>query len=136
VLFHDPAEAAIEPLGRVLADPDARVRRGAAAALGEMGRLTEEAAQAARGRAAAQLLGRLDDGEAAVRVAVSDSLARLGDDRAVLPLLSKIQDGEVEVRVAVVRALGVLGDLRASSALLVAARDRDPQVMSQAVRAL
>lgn len=135
LLHRDPAAEAIEPLGRALADPDARVRRGAAAALGAMGRVAHEPMEA-RSRAAAQLLGRLDDPETEVRVAVVDSLARLGDAKAVLPLISKLQDGEANVRIAVARALGVLGDARASSALLMVARDRDVQVTGQAVRAL
>lgn len=135
VLLLAPAAEAIEPLGRALADPDARVRRGAAAALGAMDRVAHEPAEV-RGRAAVQLLGRLDDSETQVRVAVVDSLARLGDVRAVLPLISKLQDGEANVRVAVARALGVLGDARATSALLMVARDRDVQVTAQAVRAL
>lgn len=138
VLFHDPDESAIAPLGRVLADADPRVRRGAAVALGEMGRIAARPGQSndVGGSAAAQLLGRLDDPDTAVRVAVIDSLARLGDRRAVLPLVSKIQDNEVEVRIAVVRALGVVGDPRASSAVLLAARDRDAEVRVQAARAL
>lgn len=137
LLALDPVEEAVQPLGRVLSDADARVRRGAAAALGEMGRLElAGGAEGVAGRAVAQLLGRLDDGDAEVRVTVIDSLARLGDGRAVLPLVSKIQDDEAEVRGAIVRALGVLGDPRAASALLLAARDREPAVVTQAVRAL
>jgi HEAT repeat protein len=137
LLALDPVEDAVLPLGRVLADADVRVRRGAAAALGDIGQLElAGGAKGVGGRAAAQLLGRLDDADAEVRVTVVDSLARLGDARAVLPLVSKIQDDEAEVRVAIVRALGVLGDPRAGSALLLAARDREPAVVAQAVRAL
>lgn len=137
LLILDPVPEAVAPLGRVLADPDPRVRKGAALALGEMGRLPSGASgEGLQGRAAAQLLGRLDDPQSDVRIAVIDSLARLGDARAVLPLVAKTQDSEPEVRVAVVRALGVLGDARASGALLLAARDRDPMVVSQAVQAL
>lgn len=138
VLTHDPVESAIGPLGRVLADADPRVRRGAAAALGEMGRARAQTrtVDEVRADAAAQLLGRLDDADPAVRGAVIDSLARLGDRRAVLPLVAKLQDTEVEVRIAVVRALGVVGDPRASGAVLIAARDREGAVRVQAARAL
>lgn len=94
-----PPEA-VTRLVESLADPDARVRSIAAAALGESG----------DGRAVEPLVGRLQDDAWSVRAAAASALGALGDARAV-PALEAAAD-DVDLAVAR-RAEAALQQLRA-----------------------
>jgi HEAT repeat protein len=113
-------------LSRALGDPDARVRRAVAHALGV----------SSRPEATAALLARLDDSDPDVAVAVIEALERLGDKKSVVPLISRLSDNRSKLRRAVVVALGTLGSSASVSALTLALRDSDKQVRLAAVSAL
>jgi HEAT repeat protein len=135
-----PNPRTVAPLSRTLGDADAEVRVAAADALGHQASDGTSPASPGRGRnlddAVPPLLGRLDDPAPAVRIAIVNALARLGDPRAVVPLVGKVQDSAADVRQAVARALGDLGDPRASPALVLVLRDQNNDVRRDALTAL
>src|SRR5687768_15019327 len=79
------AESVIDALTGALKDPDAGVRREAAAALGH---------RASR-RAVPALIGALKDDDAQVRVRVISALGEIGDPTAVEALIGVLRDANV-----------------------------------------
>lgn len=123
--FPDRGES-IARLARALGDPDARVRRAVAHALGAS---TDPEATPA-------LLARLDDSDPDVAMSIVAALERLGDPRSAVPLISKLSDNRAKLRRAVVVALGTLGGSASVSALTLALRDSDAAVRLGAVTSL
>ena len=119
-------EAVIDALTGALKDPDAGVRREAAAALGN---------RSSR-RAVPALLAALKDTDVQVRVRVISALGEIGDPAAVEALIGILHDANVDVRRRAVRALGEIGDARAVPALTGAMKDEDAMVRRYAVRAI
>ncbi len=94
-------------------DESARLRCGAAQALGKIG----------DNRAIIPLMSILNNREEnyRLRLAVAESLGRLGDEYAVNPLIDILSDEReksVYLKESAVKALGMLGDIRAISPLI------------------
>jgi twitching motility protein PilT len=96
--FEDPR--VVEPVCKLLTDPDWWLRITACDALGELG---DE-------RAVPPLIKALQDEEA--RWAAIDALARIGSTKALKPLSSLLRDKRPEVRLEVVQALSRFDDER------------------------
>jgi twitching motility protein PilT len=96
--FHDPR--VVEPVCRLLKDPDWWLRITACDALGELG---DE-------RAVPALVEALKDEEA--RWAAIDALARVGSTKALKPLSALLRDKRPEVRLEVVQAMSRFTDER------------------------
>lgn len=153
---------AIGALGRIwnlphvvrLSDKDAKVRRSAAIALGQLGdergiepllTTLRDQDETVRRRATSALgriwnlpqLVRLGDDEAEVRQSVITVLEQLRDTRAVEPLIAALRrDSSAAVRVAAAKALGHLDDERAVPPLIEALDDDDRDVQRGASEAL
>ena len=140
-----------------LEDPEAKVRRAAADALGKI----------RDSRAVEGLLGRLEDSDGWVRGTAARALGEIGDPRAVERLLAllghfeawvhwhatlglkrigapgvvtgllvRLEDPESEVRLATANALGEIGDPQAVEGLLTRLEDSDSDVRRAAAGAL
>lgn len=112
-----------------LRDPDWRVRRQAAEALGAVGDTLglEPLMETLADR----------DGDWSVRAAAARSLGKLGDPRAVATLIAVLNDMNAHVRHMAVIALGRIGTMEAREALAVAVRsDSDGATRFSAARAL
>ncbi|MGQ9908138.1 MAG: HEAT repeat domain-containing protein, partial [Candidatus Flexifilum sp.] len=139
-----------------LSDANARMRRAAAEALGELGDV----------RAVAPLIDRLKDRDSDVRRAADEALVQIGaasvaplieclkdevwnvkraaaqalgklkDRRAVAPLIECLKDGDWEVRRAAAWALVQLGDVRAVAPLIACLEDQEDWVRGAAAEAL
>ena len=111
-----------------LHDPDPRVRRVSAHALGDID--SAEAAQALE-------TGLLDD-DAGVRTTSIASLVRHADGTAVPAIVDRATDPDATVRLAAIEAIDVLGagDRAATGAIEGALRDADPAVRAGAASAL
>jgi HEAT repeat protein len=102
-----------EPLDFAKTDESARLRAGAAQALGKIG----------DSRAIIPLMSILNnrDENYRLRLAVAESLGRLGDEYAVNPLLDIVSDDREKslyLKESAVKALGMLGDIRAIEPLI------------------
>jgi HEAT repeat protein len=118
----DVRQAAVEVLGEYgsirpvdlllarLSDGSIFVRRGAARALGRLGKHDI--------RIVERLLFHLHDSDSGVRQHAAEALGSLGDRRAVTSLVASLQDSDGNVRREVAKALGRLGDARALEPLL------------------
>jgi cyclophilin family peptidyl-prolyl cis-trans isomerase/HEAT repeat protein len=116
-LLRDPssssggAGAAATPLsadlGRLLTDPEARVRRRAALAVGRVG-LRE---------GAPLLIALLNDSDPEVRQMAAFALGLIGDRIARDPLVTALGDPSLLVQGSAARALGLLGDPAAAQAI-------------------
>jgi twitching motility protein PilT len=109
--FHDPR--VVQPVCKLLDDPDWWLRITACDALGELG---DE-------RALPPLIKALQDDEA--RWAAIDALARIGSTRALGPLSKLLRDDRAEVRMEVVAAFGRFDDERILP-MLEALEHKDP----------
>ena len=94
-------------LVRLLADPEGRVRRRAALAIGRVG-LKD---------GVPPLVERLADPEGEVRQMVAFALGLLGDRSAAEPLRTRLEDPDPLVRGRAAEALGLIGDGEAASAI-------------------
>jgi HEAT repeat protein/cyclophilin family peptidyl-prolyl cis-trans isomerase len=94
-------------LVRLLADPEGRVRRRAALAIGRVG-LKD---------GVPPLVERLADPEPEVRQMVAFALGLLGDRSAVEPLRARLSDPDVLVRGRAAEALGLIGGPAAAAAI-------------------
>ena len=92
---------------RLLADEDARVRRGAALAIGRVG-LPD---------GVAPLVGVLNDADPEVRQMAAFALGLLGDKSARDPLVAALADTSPLVQGSAAEALGLLGDAAAADAV-------------------
>lgn len=90
----------------LLGDPDARVRRRAALAIGRVGLPA----------GVAPLVARLQDPDAEVRAMVAFALGLVGDAAAVDPLVTALGDPNPLVKGRAAHALGLIGPERASRA--------------------
>jgi len=95
-----PNHELIASLTKLLADPDANVRAGAAQSLGKMGATASEAVPA--------LIRGLGDKESSVRNKVAVSLSRMGS-RAVTALSEALQDESINIRLAAAQTLALCG---------------------------
>jgi HEAT repeat protein len=117
---------------KVLADPDAEVRRQVATSLGRLGKASDEVVEA--------LLKALADPDAYVRRQVASGLGQLGkaSDEVVEALLKALADPDAEVPWQATTSLGRLG--KASDEiveiLLKALADPDVEVRRQATTSL
>ncbi len=118
--------AAVTPLMRLLSDTHPKVQANAARSLGAIG----------SPRATIALASMLADPvtRIPVRLAITESLGRLGDPNGVPILLQATGESEATIRQAAVVALGQLKDVRAVSAL--ALLTREPTLRESAIRAL
>jgi HEAT repeat protein len=161
-LLRGYGEPAVEPLCRVLKDPDNNVRKAAAESLGHIGdaRAVEPLVGALRAiddgvrKAAAEALGKIGDARAvpslldalnndwhaALRLAAAQALGELKDARAVPPLIERLKDKDAEVRKSAAEALGKIQDPQtvseATAALCVALSDKSSRVRLAAAEAL
>ena len=87
-------------LTTLITDPEPRIRRRAALAIGRVG----------LGEGAAPLLPLLTDPDGEVRQMAAFALGLLGDKSAVAALTAALQDGEPRVRGRAAEALGLIGD--------------------------
>jgi cyclophilin family peptidyl-prolyl cis-trans isomerase/HEAT repeat protein len=92
-------------LVRLVADPEPRIRRRAALAIGRV-HLSE-------GRTA--LESTLADSDPEVRAMAAFALGLIGDKAAVSPLTTALQDADVRVRGRAAEALGLIGDPSAAA---------------------
>ncbi|MGQ9632427.1 MAG: MFS transporter [bacterium] len=91
---------AVDALVRALDDPDPRVRREAALALGEM-----------KDRSAVDaLIEKLDSPEADIETEAALALGKLRDPRSVEHLLKKLEGKDAELKLRSIDALGEIGD--------------------------
>jgi HEAT repeat protein len=127
-----PTTEAVDALGNLLDDPDARVRQLAALSLGRIGlpaairqldeTVRNKQADLASRAAAVRVLGRANDttdfdtiayasssAEPALRAAAADALAERGGAEAADRLLPMLDDAAPDVVAAAARALGALG---------------------------
>jgi cyclophilin family peptidyl-prolyl cis-trans isomerase/HEAT repeat protein len=95
-----PAPVVMPDLSRLIADPEARIRRRAALAIGRVG-LSE---------GLASLQTALTDPDPEVREMAAFALGLLGDKAAVTPLTAALQDAEVPVKGRAAEALGLIGE--------------------------
>ena len=118
---------ALEPLIQVLknGDRDWHVVRGAAEALGEIGKPVFE-----------PLMQALKDEDPIVRTGVAVALGRIGDARAVEPLIQALKDDWGGVRFEAAEALGKIGDARAEEPLTQVLSDEDRRIREAAKKAL
>ncbi len=141
------------------ADPDARVRRWAIAALGEqtvtaavpvlLARLRDPGEAVDVRKEAAQALGQFEpdlvvgsliEGLASepvsdVRIAIIQSLSHLGDVRAVPALLKQLET-DSDSRSAIIRALGVLSEADAIPPLMALLEGGGPALRGQVLEAI
>jgi HEAT repeat protein/cyclophilin family peptidyl-prolyl cis-trans isomerase len=112
-----PPPAPRPDLLHLLTDPDARIRRRAALAVGRVG--LEEGVE--------PLVSLLSDGEPEVRQMAAFALGLLGDRRAVTPLVAALKDSSRLVQSSAAQALGLIGDRSAAGpiAAVVAGLARD-----------
>jgi HEAT repeat protein len=117
-----------EPLIRMLADQESKVRAAAAQALGQWGDQ----------RAVEPLLAVIQDTDVGVRRAVVAALRYPKDERALEPLLNAFfTDDDMEVRAYAAEALGRhQQDSRAVNALIESLRDEQSSVRQQAAELL
>jgi len=92
---------------RLLSDPDARIRRRAALAVGHVG----------SGDGVAPLQALLADNEPEVRQMAAFALGLIGDGRAKDRLVAALGDGSPLVEASAAEALGLLGDASAAPAI-------------------
>lgn len=123
------AREAAPALGKLLRDPIAEVRSGAAKALAQIGKPAVE-----------ELIAALKDRDAAVRIRAAQALAQAGpDDKEAVPaLIAALADKQTEVRAAVVDALGEMGaeGKEAAPRLMRLFHDPSPRVRERIPRAL
>jgi HEAT repeat protein len=105
---------------------DARRRRTAAVALGELGDC----------RAVEPLIQVLHDDDWDLGRAAAEALGRLGDHRAVGPLVTALGSPELNVRRYAAEALGRIGDADAVEPLVGALKDDDEILRTEAAEAL
>ncbi|MFH0796385.1 MAG: HEAT repeat domain-containing protein [Candidatus Omnitrophota bacterium] len=105
---------------------DARIRSGAASALGKF----------KEPKAVTSLIERLADEDDAVREAAAIALGAIGDPQAVGPLINILQTPNYRVRQMVINALGAIGDPQAVVPLLDFLKDKNPLIRNAAAMAL
>jgi HEAT repeat protein len=149
--------AALKPLAAVLRSSDARERRAAVEALGQIAnpsvvpllKAALQDAESAVRRAGLEALvragdpsaveavtGKLTDSDPQVRAAAIVALVGLNGSQAVEPLVASLQDPSWEVRSASAAALGKLRDRQAVKPLQAVLRDEDEDVRRAAAEAL
>jgi len=110
-ILRDPSPAAASApaadLGRLLTDPEARVRRRAALAVGRVG--VREGVPL--------LVAVLNDADPEVRQMAAFALGLLGDRIARDPLITALGDQSLLVQGSAARALGLIGDPAAAQAI-------------------
>jgi HEAT repeat protein len=121
-IIGDPA---VKPLIAALKDPDRRVRRGAAWALGEIRAV----------RAVEPLIATMKDGSPEVRKDVAWALGEIGDSRAVEPLIRALSDSDDQVHWNAEGALAKMGE-PAVKPLIAALKNPDGGVRQGAAWAL
>ena len=111
----------------LLDDPDSRVRREAATALGALG--CHEAVDA--------LVAGLADSSEWVRLQSGEALGKLGGE-AIAPVVSSHlqQEGEPHVRATLVKVLGLIGNDQMTAVLALYLEDSDARVRANCVEAL
>jgi len=120
-------EAERNVLLRDLENPDHKVRRKAAQALGE---LKDESA-------VNPLIRCLDDEKWPVREASAEALGRLKDSSAIVGLVRRLKhDTSARARGAIAWALGEIGDVKAIDSLSELLYDKEDRVVSAAAHAL
>ncbi len=102
-----PAPVVTPDLTTLLTDPEARIRRRAALAVGRVG--------LAEGAASLQPL--LNDADPDVRAMAAFALGLLADKSSVAPLTTALQDADPRVRGRAAEALGLIGDSASASAV-------------------
>jgi HEAT repeat protein len=115
---------AVQPLTRALNSTNAKIRRGATYALGQI----------QDPRAVPSLVTALADKE--TREAAAYALRRKGNVAAVEPLLAALTSADPDLRRACVHVLGEIDDTRVCGTLITALRDEDVYVRWAAVDAL
>jgi cyclophilin family peptidyl-prolyl cis-trans isomerase/HEAT repeat protein len=95
-----PAPVVMPDLVRLIADPEARIRRRAALAIGRAG----------LGEGLAPLQTALTDPDAEVREMAAFALGLLADKAAVTPLTAALQDADARVKGRAAEALGLIGE--------------------------
>lgn len=146
-----------DPLLEALQHEDKWVRRGAAAALGEVRtewaleslrqalldpeRVVREQAAYALGslgdrRAVTVLIGALNDPEGTVVARIANALGRIGDREAVVALIGVLSHEYHSARSSAAEALGLIRDQRAVQPLIAALRDDHYLVRDRAALAL
>lgn len=108
-VLRDPEPPSQPPpdLLRLLGDPEARVRRRAALAVGRVG----------QGEAVRPLTALLTDADAEVRQMAAFALGLLGDKAAVEPLVGVLSDPSPIVQGSAAEALGLIGDPGSANAI-------------------
>ena len=103
-----------------------RVRRDAAAALGQIGSAAD----------VESLIDALEDDNASVRIAAITALGNIGDAAATGPLAATLGSQAVDIRKAAADSLGQIGDPAAVEALVICLKDVSWSVRRAAASAL
>jgi HEAT repeat protein len=117
---------AASTLIQALENPDVRVKRNAALALGELRIQT----------AVLHLMNRMHDDDECLRAIVASALGLIGDKRAVEILVEALNDPSEKVRIIASSSLGYLGDCKAVPSLEKALQDENKTVRELAAIAL
>lgn len=125
--------AGLDPSVQNLKHDDARVRRAATLALGQIGETLEPEK---RKPMLSYFSEQVFDKDAQVRLAAVSGLSLLKDPRTVTAMASLLQDPDVEVRIATLKAVGETRDATAVEALGTGLDDDRPSVRKAAAQAL
>lgn len=124
-LWNKADTSIVEPLMLALKDEHWDVRRRAAWALGNVGKIAVE-----------PLMLALKDEHWNVRRKAAWALGNIKDLRAIEPLINALQDERSDVREQAAWALGNIKDLRAIATLIHALTDKNAGVRREAARSL
>ncbi|MCS7252759.1 MAG: HEAT repeat domain-containing protein [Armatimonadota bacterium] len=125
-LFKDYADVAVEPVGKLLSDKDARVRYAAAVMLGNF----------AKSGGIVYLREARKDEDAKVRAAVAEALGKIKGGEATRTLIEMVRDENTDVQIAAIKAMGGLDDEEAVPVLIPFLGDERKAVRDAAVESL
>jgi len=122
----DYADVAVEPVGKLLKDKDARVRYAAAVMLGNF----------AKSGGVVYLREARKDEDPKVRAAVAEALGKIKGGEATRTLIEMVKDENTEVQISAIKAMGGLDDEDAVPVLVEFLGDKRKEVRDSAVEAL
>lgn len=122
----DYADVAVEPVGKLLKDKDARVRYAAAVMLGNF----------AKSGGIVYLREARKDPDPKVRAAVAEALGKIKGGEATRTLIEMVKDENTDVQIAAIKAMGGLDDEDAVPVLIPSLSDERKAIRDAAVESL